>query len=313
MPIRLPNLDDRTFEELVAAAKRLIPAHAPSWTDHNPSDPGITLVELFAYLTEMQLYRANRISEPALEAFVRLLRGDPAYKITQNIEQEIGDAVQALRLENRAVTVADFRELVMRNHPQVARVHCLQGSRVDVTPRSFNAPSHISLLVVPNSPSTPMENPIPSESLVNELLVDLRPRCLLTTRLHVAGPRYVKVQVNLQARIFADQSQGDVAQQMSDRLNDFLHPLRGGRNGQGWPFGGAVYLSEVLASLDGVPGVDWVEAIPGRAALLSSDPNRSITDGGQLVGLRLQPDELVQFDPSSSFTITQHRDLFPQQ
>ena len=53
MPIRLPNLDDRRYAELVEEALELIPVHAPQWTNHNPSDPGIMLVELFAYLTEM--------------------------------------------------------------------------------------------------------------------------------------------------------------------------------------------------------------------------------------------------------------------
>ena len=63
MPIVLPNLDDRTFVDLVEEARTLIPTHAPEWTDHNPSDPGITLVELFAYLAEILMYRLNRISD----------------------------------------------------------------------------------------------------------------------------------------------------------------------------------------------------------------------------------------------------------
>ena len=59
MPLNLPNLDDRDYNSLVQEALALIPAHAPEWTDHNPSDPGITLVELFAYLTEMLIYRVQ--------------------------------------------------------------------------------------------------------------------------------------------------------------------------------------------------------------------------------------------------------------
>ena len=75
MPIKLPNLDDRTFADLVAEAHTLIPVHAPKWTNHNESDPGITLVELFAYLTEMQIYRLNRVTDANVCAFLRLIDG----------------------------------------------------------------------------------------------------------------------------------------------------------------------------------------------------------------------------------------------
>ena len=60
MPLPLPNLDDRSYTDLVEEARRLIPTYAPEWTNHNPSDPGIMLIELFAYLTEMLIYRLNR-------------------------------------------------------------------------------------------------------------------------------------------------------------------------------------------------------------------------------------------------------------
>ena len=56
MPIQLPNLDNRQFTDLMEEALALIPTYAPEWTNHNPADPGITLLELFAYLTEMLIY-----------------------------------------------------------------------------------------------------------------------------------------------------------------------------------------------------------------------------------------------------------------
>ena len=52
MTLALPNLDDRTFAQLVEEARRASSATSPTWTDLSPHDPGITLVELFAYLTE---------------------------------------------------------------------------------------------------------------------------------------------------------------------------------------------------------------------------------------------------------------------
>lgn len=61
MSLPLPNLDDRRWAELVDEARTLIPVFAPEWTDHNAHDPGITLVELLAWIAEMDVYRTNRI------------------------------------------------------------------------------------------------------------------------------------------------------------------------------------------------------------------------------------------------------------
>ena len=58
-----PNLDDRTYNDIVQEAIRLIPHYCPEWTNHNPTDPGITLIELFAWMTEMIIYRLNKVPE----------------------------------------------------------------------------------------------------------------------------------------------------------------------------------------------------------------------------------------------------------
>jgi hypothetical protein len=74
MPLELPVLDDRNYEQLLEDAKRRIPAHTPEWTNFDvESDPGITLVQLFAFLTDNLLYRANRIPERNRLKFLQLL------------------------------------------------------------------------------------------------------------------------------------------------------------------------------------------------------------------------------------------------
>jgi len=71
--VRPPNLDDRTWADLVAEMRALIPHYAPAWTDQNPSDLGITLIELFAWLGESVIYRLNQVPEKNYLAFVNLL------------------------------------------------------------------------------------------------------------------------------------------------------------------------------------------------------------------------------------------------
>ena len=73
MALPSPNLDDRRFQELVDDAKRMIMARCPTWTDHNVSDPGITLIETFAYMTAVLLYRLNRVPDRLYLKFLDLI------------------------------------------------------------------------------------------------------------------------------------------------------------------------------------------------------------------------------------------------
>lgn len=75
-----PNLDDRTWRDIVEQARALIPRYTPEWTDHNPSDLGITLIELFAWIAESMIYRLNQVPEKNYVEFLNLLgiTRDPA-------------------------------------------------------------------------------------------------------------------------------------------------------------------------------------------------------------------------------------------
>jgi predicted phage baseplate assembly protein len=74
MPLPTPNLDDLRFQrDLVDEARRRIIRYCPEWTDYNLSDPGITLIELFAWMSEMLVYRLNRVPEKNYIKFMELL------------------------------------------------------------------------------------------------------------------------------------------------------------------------------------------------------------------------------------------------
>ncbi|HYD10153.1 MAG TPA: putative baseplate assembly protein, partial [Acidimicrobiales bacterium] len=63
MSLPIPNLDDRKYQDIVDEAKRLIPQHCPEWTNHNLSDPGVALIELFAWMSEMIMFRLNQVPD----------------------------------------------------------------------------------------------------------------------------------------------------------------------------------------------------------------------------------------------------------
>jgi uncharacterized phage protein gp47/JayE len=73
MSLPVPNLDDRSWKQIVDEAVRLIPRYCPEWTNHNSSDPGITLLELYAWMTEMVIYRLNKVPEKNFLTFLDLI------------------------------------------------------------------------------------------------------------------------------------------------------------------------------------------------------------------------------------------------
>ena len=73
MPLPTPNLDDRRFQQLVDEAKRMVQQRCPEWTDHNVSDPGVTLIETFAYMADALLYRLNRVPDRNYVKFLDLI------------------------------------------------------------------------------------------------------------------------------------------------------------------------------------------------------------------------------------------------
>jgi hypothetical protein len=319
MPLQVPNLDDRTFADLVEEALSLLPQYAPLWTNYNPSDPGITLIELLAYFTEMLIYRLNRVTRDNQLRFLQLLRGaekweqalktamlelrqshqtaiaedfeDPARQATrEELEQALKTAVQELRQPQRAVTAEDFEYLARQatlTEPadrQVVRAHCSFGrhlGRIDATSWDRDYPGHVSVVVVPHGELDPAE----LKSLVKQVRDWLEPRCLLTTRLHVSQPHYLWVSLGAVIHLQGD-TPGDAVRKAADSaLQRFFSPLPGaGPHGEGWPFGRNLYLSEVIAVLEQVPGVDYVEEV--RVLRLATS-EEDLHKAGAAVGIQI--------------------------
>ncbi|GAA5058545.1 putative baseplate assembly protein [Streptomyces sp. SID10815] len=126
MALPSPNLDDRRFQQFVDDAKRYIQQRAPEWTDHNVSDPGVTLVETVAHMADQIVYRLNRVPDKNHLAFLDLVgitlfppsaaRTDVTFWLAAPQEEPvavpIGTEVATLRTESEeAVVFATEREL----------------------------------------------------------------------------------------------------------------------------------------------------------------------------------------------------------
>lgn len=273
MSIPLPNLDDRTYADLLEEARSLIAREYPEWTDHNPSDIGMTLLELFSWLTEIVMYRVNRLPAQNYATFLKLLNG-PETVPPEDLTAAIRETVLALRSRYRAVSVTDFEQLALEDwhHTSAAQQLATQGviQRAKCLPArnlalsnpedwSKEAPGHLSLIVVPADLAT--STPQPSLALQRNLWQWLDQRRLLTTHHHVVGPTYQTVAIAAELYLETGVVSTTVQQQAQETLRRFFHPLWGGEDGKGWPFGRDVYSSEVYKLLDRVPGVDYIENV----------------------------------------------------
>jgi hypothetical protein len=318
LPIELPNLDDRTYADLVNEARTLIPTHAPEWTNHNPSDPGVTLIELFAYLTEMMIYRLNRVTDQNMLAFLKLLNGNPQWEPPQgmSLAETVKHTVLALRQPFRAVTCQDFENLALNFDeefvqvgalPQVARARCVPRRDLvadDPRNRGTDEPGHVSIIIVPFR-TKDEKLPQPTDDLRQKVSASLDKRRLITTMIHVAQPTYFKFTVQLTVVLSPDTialDQAAILDGIKRMLQDFFDPLTGGDERMGWPFGRNVYVSEIYNLLDVQPGVDYItKTIDSKSGkelpeltVAKADTDRLILNAqNEVMGIEILAEELV--------------------
>jgi predicted phage baseplate assembly protein len=204
--------------------------------------------------------------------------------------ESVGDAEQRgpllLRTLDRAVTAEDYEQLARQAAPEIARVACVSAS-VDQN----GTPEGVRVLVVPAVPgsaeldfATLRVDPVTYQKIVRYL--DER-RCI-GARLSVEEPLYRGVTVVAQLRTRAGTSPGALSSRATTALYDYLHPITGGPDGDGWPFGRPVANGEVFAVLQRVPGVEMVESV----RLFVANPSTG-EPGAEVPRVELPPNALV--------------------
>ncbi|MBI1742444.1 putative baseplate assembly protein [Candidatus Acetothermia bacterium] len=179
----------------------------------------------------------------------------------ETLPHAIGRAIELVEAPQRAVTLQDYETLAEETPGvQLARV----SARANLHPSfpCFKAPGLITLLVLPY---LPVDRPMPSQGLLQAVRAYLTRRRVIGTRVEVVGPTYLEVAVQAKVQACVGVNKTELQQRIVDALNRFFHPLQGGPDGVGWPFGRDVYRSEVLQVIDETVGVDHVlslELIP---------------------------------------------------
>ena len=160
-----------------------------------------------------------------------------------------------LKSRGRAVTREDFEALAIQASNSVARVNCIPG---------WGGEGQVAVVIVPKvAESHPdfMAKPMPTTELVRRVRKYLDERKLLTTRLHVLKPRYRELSARVEIMRRSSGSGDRIKREIQERLYQFLHPLKGGKAGRGWPFGRNVFKVDLFHVVEEVEGVEFVSRI----------------------------------------------------
>lgn len=287
-------LRDWPYDDLVREALGLIPAHAPEWTNHNASDPGITLVELLAYFTELLVYRLGRVTPDAKLRFLRLLEGPggagwkqldsaPGKIARQAVDDALARAVEAMSRNECLVTAADFERAAVdaaREHLEAhgranvgaVRAVCLAGAalrrRLHVK-RGGDARAHVGVVVVPGAA---LDRDAMAR-LCSDVQQALSARCLLATIVHVFEPTVLHVAVAFQLAL----RPGAHARPVLGAIGERLSALGEAPNS-------ALRVTDITELVDATDGVDHVDGVVLTA--LSTDAGR-LGDAESGIGVQL--------------------------
>lgn len=263
MPIKLPDLDNKTFDDLLGEMKASIPTFTKEWTNFNPSDPGITILELLSWICETMIYRSNIIPEESYLNFMRLAAGtEGAYDSNDRAHKKLLDSLDSIEkggerdihkmkagaqnfLNSRymAVTLEDFEELTLDASDKIMRVFVFQKNE------------KVWIIFATESPG---EKDL---SIIKEVRDYLIPRKLIGTAIRVREARYTptKLFVDIAYESYADVT--DTENRVKANIQNFLDAINGGPDGDGWPFGRDIMVYELYHLIEKTEGVDHVVKI----------------------------------------------------
>lgn len=297
MPLPLPNLDDRTFETLYHEMIEMLPRTNSDWTSRNSSDPGVMILELFAYLVEMDIFQLNRLTSESYAKLLKLVGVDidwkpgtstpPGIINVQEVQTGIELALKKLTYK-RAISQDDIVEIInefLTPLEIASRAYCLSNrdfSRFEYDPEvaEFEKEGHMLILLWADtepwlvqeltscSLSGQINRSLKRYTLKKETFDGLKERLhqrrVLTTRLHLARPTPCKL--ILQIRVIPEKGVDPIllAEKVKANLFDFYCPVWGGQEKRGYAPGREFKVSEAIEAVENTEGVDYTSYLMVR-------------------------------------------------
>jgi hypothetical protein len=270
MPVPLPDLSHWSFEDLLQEMIGSIPKYNPNWTNFNPSDPGVTLLEMLAWIAQTFIYRAEEMPEEVYRTFLQLVTGPERFmgwKNDQAFQQFAawrrlagvpapdwetlkGESERFLNSRYRAITPEDFRALALEAAPDWIK-------RVEVQETAWD---EVELILVPvkrdQAKAKGGSQPPLDKELITMVLKYLRPRRLLGTPIRVRLAVFTPVRLKITLI-------GGERAVVENRIRLYLDSFQGGPEGKGWLYGRNLTVFDLFYMLEKVEEVKHVREITG--------------------------------------------------
>ena len=283
MPITLPDLDTKTYQNIVDEMLASIPNYTDKWTNYNVSDPGITILEMLCWITEATLYRINKIPDASYVNFLRLLAGvsgiddinrllaDPNLfrshrdileflrEIETGNEKKIIDmkaaALNFLNSRYRAVTKEDFRELAIEATESDELENITNRAKVEraIVDQSTKE-EKVRIIIVSDRRDK-------YNALIEQVEEYLDPRRLIGTVIEVNSPVYTDVGIHVKIELTSYEKVEIIRENVRTGILNYFDPLTGGSNGSGWPYGRPLIIYEVVQVVEDTNGVKRIVSV----------------------------------------------------
>jgi hypothetical protein len=303
MQIQFPDLATRTYKDILEEMISTIPKYSEEWTNYNPSDPGIMILETLAWIFDATFYRINMIPEESYINFMTLIAGargdevdkqleilkkDPnsdRYHIeileylkeiegskkrgqkNKNIMEMKAVALRFINSKYRAITEEDFRSLAIeateKNHENDPKV-----KRVEI---NKGPEGRIDITII----SDQLDKYDELKKIVKDYL---EPRKLLCTKINVTEPDYSPVNIYIEVVCLLNTRQDMTADRIRKNILEFLDPLKGGDDKKGWGYGRPLTVFELYHIVEETEGVDHA-----RSVIIDNHPALKIKKVGGLI------------------------------
>lgn len=254
MFVKMNDEENTSFDDLVFKIRGMLPTLYPQWTDHNSSDVGMTFNELFAFIAEIFIYQFSHISKKNFYEFLKLINSD-------NVDFDSGLAnilltriIQSDRKERRGIITKDYERLAL-SVSGVKKAFCVIGDENKIISNNGNI---IYMAVIPEHDSYDEFSIIAPEELIDKVVKEISPVCMLGVTLKVIPVKPVVIPIKMKVHLFKDailDSSGmqKVNDEIIKKLLIAFDPLTT------WKINGCILFSHLYAVIDQIAGVDYLD------------------------------------------------------
>jgi len=286
MPIKFPDLAARNYKDILDEMISSIPRYSEKWTNYNPSDPGITILEILAWIFDTNLYMINRIPEESYMNFMRLIAGASGEEINllleklrkdQNSDRNHIEILEFLKEteenKRRGQSTRDINEMkaaalrfLNSDYRAVTRENFITLA-IEATQNRAKGEPKVKRAIIHGFGNGIVEIIIISDTrdkyseLIKIVKEYLEPRRLICTKILVKEPVYSFIKIYIEVTCLSSTRSSITIKKIKKNILDFVDPVTGGDDKKGWPYGRPVSIYELFHIIEETEGVDHADKV----------------------------------------------------